>query len=161
AIVFDVADRWAEIFETLHERGVSLTEPDWYIGTATGGSCAHAASAGITGFAAATTANLTAGATTVSGGSGAPGGVGCGVGRLRRLRFRLWPGRLLVLRFPETGRPLLRLVFALFGIILAGSLPCAGRWRPLPQVEVTPLGLTLFGGLPGDRYRANDRRGCP
>lgn len=76
AIVFDVADRWAEIFETLHERGVSLTEPDWYIGTATGGSCAHAASAGITGFAAATTANLTAGATTVSGGSGVPGGVG-------------------------------------------------------------------------------------
>jgi uncharacterized membrane protein len=84
AIAFDLAERWAGIFERLAREGRAIAEPTWYVGPYYGPGhfwigAAHFGSA-IHAFSDVATAAIAAPTPGSSGGSGFGGGGGAGGG---------------------------------------------------------------------------------
>ncbi|MEE6287280.1 DUF2207 domain-containing protein [Georgenia sp. MJ173] len=76
AMVFDVAERWAGIFEQLRQQGYRVTEPTWYVGTH-GFNSRSFSNMGAAMSSFSSTASSTLSSTPgSSGGSGSSGGGG-------------------------------------------------------------------------------------
>ncbi|GAB6898710.1 DUF2207 domain-containing protein [Kineosporia succinea] len=76
AIVFGVAERWAQVFDRLAASGAQFDPPDWYIGSMYGyyGFNYAAFGASVDSFSTTTSGSLSAATPSSSGGSGFGGG---------------------------------------------------------------------------------------